>query len=102
MEIGDSMPHSPELWKYSEDIAPFTRGPHISDTRGHAVVVTGCDDSHDAVEQADAKRIVACVNACAGWTTEELADHSFLKVGEISLEDSKRDIAHLAHLVKRT
>jgi hypothetical protein len=32
-----------------------------------------------------AERIVACVNACQGWTTEELTDRAFLRTGAVTL-----------------
>jgi hypothetical protein len=45
----------------------------------------------------NARRIVACVNACQGWTTEELTDRAFLRTGMAS--ESGRLVAHLAQVV---
>ena len=52
------------------------------------------------ISDDDMERIMACVNACYGWTTTELQNHVFLKTGTTS--ESGRPVAHLAAVVKVT
>ena len=56
--------HSPEPWKYSTDMDGRVN-IFVDDGR----VVTLC---HAHLRPEDARRIVACVNACDGLTTEFL------------------------------
>lgn len=56
--------HSPEPWKYSIDVDGRVN-IFVDDGR----VVTLC---HARLRPEDARRIVACVNACAGIATEML------------------------------
>ena len=64
------MTHSPEPWKYIHpDDLPYGWDPvpdsaSISDTETSMVV--------DSCKIADAERIVACVNFCAGISTDQL------------------------------
>ena len=78
------MSHSPEPWGYKAD------GPPVDDPDGYCeifacadaefgqyitVVVTWVSEDGDAaygIRQVDARRIVACVNACKGIPTEVL------------------------------
>jgi hypothetical protein len=62
--------HTPEPWKV------ITKGTvplivHKGDIRMPIAVVQEVYMSR-AQRQANARRIVACINACKGWTTEEL------------------------------
>lgn len=62
--------HTPEPWRTAERSGfPF----HIDDARGESVAMMLADDDHDEQRGLDnARRIVACVNACAGSSTEWL------------------------------
>ena len=62
--------HTPEPWRTAERSGfPF----HIDDARGESVAVMLADDDHDEQRGLDnARRIVACVNACAGIPNEQL------------------------------
>jgi hypothetical protein len=74
-----TQPHSPEPWRVEK------RGSEgwyysIVDALGKEVIqVAGSDPAHkwgDAgtldISEADAHRVVACVNACAGMSDDEL------------------------------
>ena len=73
------MSHSPEPWsKYEGE--PWGKGYHgyfkIVDADGHhvATVLTNTVDGKEVVGyDLNAHRIVACVNACHGISTEQLA-----------------------------
>ncbi len=56
--------HSPEPWKYSTDV-----GGRVNIFVDDGRTVTLC---HAHLRPEDARRIVACVNACAAIPTEEL------------------------------
>jgi len=64
--------HTPEPWRTAERSGfPF----HIDDARGESVAMMLADDDHDEQRGLDnARRIVACVNACAGIPTEMLEE----------------------------
>ncbi len=64
--------HTPEPWHTAERSGfPF----HIDDARGESVAMMLADDDHDEQRGLDnARRIVACVNACAGIPTEMLEE----------------------------
>ncbi len=91
------MTHSPEPWAISKPFPGESGGKCVEITGIHAHYYRGVDWNTDE-EKVNAARIVACVNACCGWTTEELVNHTFLKTGTLS--DSGRDVAHLAHIVR--
>ena len=65
--------HTPEPWRTAERSGfPF----HVDDARGESVAMMLADDDHDEQRGLDnARRIVACVNACAGISTENLEDN---------------------------
>jgi hypothetical protein len=59
------MPHSPEPWK------AFSL--HITDAAGDTVISANEDYTSTMLQsERDIRRIVACVNACQGISTEEL------------------------------
>ena len=62
--------HTPEPWRTAARSGfPF----HIDDARGESVAMMLADDDHDEQRGLDnARRIVACVNACAGIPTDQL------------------------------
>jgi hypothetical protein len=76
--------HSPEPWKIDSNFVVAQDGTptvwiHPDDDAWHK-----CDEKHTAqvaLDYNNAERIVACVNACQGWTTEELTDQTFRKTG---------------------
>jgi hypothetical protein len=53
--------HSPEPWRIDEQ-------NRVTDATGHIVMF----GELDCIEAGDPRRIVACVNACAGIPTEAL------------------------------
>ena len=55
--------YTPEPWSYHQ------RGTYFVLTGGARVTIDG-----SAKNEANARRIVACVNACVGITTEELEE----------------------------
>lgn len=59
------MSHSPEPWKLYEDA-------HIVGVEDHERVIADCGPETDVRCRANARRIVACVNFCAGVSTEDL------------------------------
>ena len=63
------MSHTPEPWSYELDHGSFLR--IYSETNSNIVYGCGCCGSPNC-EDADARRIVACINACAGMNTESL------------------------------
>jgi hypothetical protein len=82
------MKHSPEPWRADLRFVSSDRDDYgIEIMSGETIVAfaashhfrsgpENCDDVCD-----NARRIVACVNACQGWTTEELTDRVFRKTG---------------------
>ena len=86
--------HSPEPWRrFEEDhelpvafkydnVTPSVTCPVcIVDAKGEPV----CPDNAWIPTGWNVERIVACVNACQGWTTEELTDRAFLRTGMVTL-----------------
>ena len=63
------MKHTKEPWKVSSRIATFITNPNSAYTE----VIAQCYFLDNKKEEENAKRIVACVNACAGITNETLA-----------------------------
>ena len=72
------MTHSPEPWKHERRKHDGTYDDYetIVDADGHEVVGVGNpnieDGSYPDMRPNDARRIVACVNACKDWPTERL------------------------------
>lgn len=68
--------HTKEPWKYGKELAAHSGEFLISmDTgdRGQGVAIAETRPG-SGQEKANAQRIVACVNACSGFTDEELLD----------------------------
>ena len=63
------MSHTPEPWSY--DLSDGCDLRIYSETNSNIVYGCGCCGSPNC-EDADARRIVACINACAGISTEQL------------------------------
>lgn len=63
-------PHAPEPWQFDSDHAPI----YIQDSQAFSVasIVANYSDE-EARAVANAHRIIACVNACAGIPNEALA-----------------------------
>jgi hypothetical protein len=90
-QLEEEVSHSPEPWKVS------TRDCVLN------CVERSATDAKDQImawfaDADDARRVVACVNACFNWTTEELEGFAFLKTGAHSGDG--RPVAHLAAIVK--
>ena len=68
--------HTPEPWAIDPDDRPNMQwNNHIVSEANQDIAI--CFMAHDGTEdnecgEANARRIVACVNACAGYATEEL------------------------------
>ncbi len=92
--------HSPEPWKYSTDMDGRVN-IFVDDGR----VVTLC---HSYLRHEDVRRIVACVNACEGLTTDFLETpdlafapaHTAAKMAEI--EQQRDQMARLCEFNERT
>lgn len=72
--------HSKGVWRTQYGIAVIGDGIHLFDVRGLSRT--------DSENEANAARIVACVNACDGYTTEQLVE---LKGGNV-----KREVTYYA------
>ena len=80
------MKHTTEPWHVCEP----TEALHAVRTEaGRIVADVGYSDT-DAQNRMNARRIVACVNACAGVTTEELEQGGFVAGLVERLEDAPR------------
>ena len=70
------MKHTKEPWKVDTLIG--CDHVDIRDADGRRIaVVAGTYPTATKTEDANARRIVACVNACKGLTNEQLADDNF-------------------------
>ena len=85
---GTAEPHTPEPWGYSyrysgTESAVF----HAGDPNAPLSIAETCNKAH----HANARRIVACINACAGMSTEqleELDNGQLADIGHYWLRDS--------------
>jgi hypothetical protein len=91
------MSHSPEPWEVRTIGVGEVWIVRPDGQDGFNEVIAECENLGEAQDITNAERIVACVNACQGWTTEELTDRAFLKTGMAS--ESGRPVAHLAQVV---
>jgi hypothetical protein len=70
------MSHSPEPWNATnEETSDYIKFLGIKDSQGETVLgsIVGVYESQDpGVSDENVRRIVACVNACKGFTTEQL------------------------------
>jgi hypothetical protein len=69
--------HAPEPWKIGEwsgtVIGKSTHeGPHVAIGTGDGGIIALCGPVSEPQSTEDARRIIACVNACKGIPTEEL------------------------------
>lgn len=71
--------HTPEPWRVDSGKDYYTKGLHIcgdadNETNGAGIagIWDGRDELPESVQEANARRIVACVNACAGIPTVAL------------------------------
>ena len=79
------MEHAPEPWKLNH--LPDDDFPIIHDSTGLPVLM-------GTIEEANAKRIVACVNFCAGVSTEDLSNVS-AKYLQIERDNAKNQLSRL-------
>lgn len=70
--------HSPEPWSIRGQCGVWAETKLIG--------ATGDDEGAPELQTANARRIVACVNACAGISTEELEAPSVFKRDELAVE----------------
>lgn len=69
------MSHTREPWRVGERTASYWgggSGPTADIHGSDGDTVNTCDELGWGMDPADARRIVACVNACAGISTEYL------------------------------
>ena len=69
------MNHTKEPWKTGTNGAPlyWWSGQVIGSIEGDSEgVIATCNQNYSELSTSNARRIVACVNACAGIETEEL------------------------------
>ena len=84
--------HSPTPWRIAADMRGIGNTPVHGIETADGKPVANCGDWKDA--QANARRILACVNACAGIETSGLQQHA---LGVIGAEHSQE----LANLKKQ-
>ena len=82
--------HTPEPWRANAAQADI-EGPD-----GEEVAVCYCNDDDGSDAIANARRIVACVNACAGIPTEELESAGTIAV---EVKDEMQD--ELLHVIRQ-
>jgi len=70
MEKTETMKHTKEPWIAEKTLQG--RDSSISNSRGMTIAMAYKNENIDGDDLANAKRIVACVNACAGITNEAL------------------------------
>lgn len=70
MEKSEMMKHTKEPWVAEKTFQG--RDSSISDRRGNTIAIAYQNKNIDGDDLANAKRIVACVNACEGITNEAL------------------------------
>ena len=61
--------YTPEPWRTDAECG-FPK--YIHDSKGNLFLRCGSDFDNEIYGEANARRIVACVNACAGMTNEQL------------------------------
>lgn len=99
-EPWDLMPHG---IIYGGPVQQYANGS----TKSQIAMTTGADFMAPGEQQANARRIVACVNICAGISTDDLEQHSDVVSAQLSTEialDTQREdlVAALEHLVNVT
>ncbi len=76
--------HSPEPWTTRNS---NEEGPHGGLAEFAMILAANADTNFDDIGrmryEADARRIVACVNACADWSTEDLENGAVIEVERI-------------------
>ena len=88
-----SQKHSPEPWK----VEPEPKDYRVT-IESQGVVVLDCLGHNDKeTDVANAARIVACVNFCAGLTNEQLVDKDMLP-WQILIEERDQSIKEIARL----
>ncbi len=83
--------HTPEPWRTDEECG-FPQDIH--DSKGNLFLRCGSDFDNDIYGEANARRVEACVNACAGIDTELLeiiADNDKTLAGVIANVEKQRD-----------
>ena len=64
--------HTPEPWRTDAECG-FPQDIH--DSKGNLFLRCGSDFDNEIYGEANARRIVACVNACSGISTDNLEDN---------------------------
>ena len=72
MEKSEMMKHTKEPWVAEKTLQG--RNSSISNRRGKTIAIAYQNENIDGDDLANAKRIVACVNACEGITNEALEE----------------------------
>ncbi len=95
--------HSPEPWTHLQfaHAGTLDKVNIIRDNKDISIFVAKGNTSNGIyvnINNDNAKRIAACINACSEWTTEELENHTFYKTRTFSY--SGRPLAYLAPTVK--
>jgi len=72
MEKTETMKHTKEPWVAEKTLQG--RNSSISNSRGKTIAMAYKNENIDGDALANAKRIVACVNACAGITNDALEE----------------------------
>ena len=83
--------HTPEPWRTDAECG-FPQDIH--DSKGNLFLRCGSDFDNEIYGEANARRITACVNACAGIDTELLeiiADNDKTLAGVIANVEKQRD-----------
>jgi len=91
------MKHTKEPWKVSSRRATFIINPNSAYTE----VIAQCYFLDNKTEEENAKRIVACVNACARITNEELASNPIYDIKDPFVHDLQQKIKMLEVRIER-
>lgn len=86
MESKKEVMHTPEPWFYQEDSDEYTHIIRPESNPGMIVVHLRQDSTGKA--EADARRIVACVNACSRFSTEHLENYPLISEHGFSMYKS--------------
>ena len=66
--------HTPEPWKIGDGQAPFYawKGQILAEHEDREFILASCNQNYPDEAESNARRIVACINACRGLQTEKL------------------------------
>ena len=90
--------HTPEPWRTDAECG-FPQDIH--DSKGNLFLRCGSDFDNEIYGEANARRIVACVNACAGLPTEVLERYKLGVIG-VDYKSTKQQRDELLAALERS